>query len=366
MHELSVLSQYMQREEGLLVDNLQKWRALVYSIAKRALLKKTTKNLLERGTIEAYVNDEIERIDTDFLNKYPNKDDRLLSAYNPRAFADFSLDRCSEGDDERQQLLDWHLFRDLARTTSYEESPPDLRDPELTLSLEDAPESSEGDLRRYSLAKRYDNFDWNNAVHSSITCFYNEMKQALDAQLVNKPHQFRNIDLLALDKHIILDVIEFNGDFENGFVDYVPNANFFNRGCPNCFIMEGDILDSNLRQQQILDSIEVLSSVTSLTSRIACVSIILYLRHKMRSHPPSKQRRPQTQFSAAKRLSREERSNIETESPHNIMTVRRNGPSILTVKLQQLALQWMHLAPGLGLDPGVPSNLAREGSLMKQ
>ncbi|CAJ0591161.1 unnamed protein product [Cylicocyclus nassatus] len=74
---------------------------------------------------------------------------------------------------------------------------------------------------------------------------------------------------------------------------------------------------------------------------------------------------PERSFSAANRLSREERSNIKTESLDNIMTVQRNGPSILTVKLQQLALQWMHPAPGLGLDPGMPSNLAREGSLMK-
>ncbi|CAJ0607283.1 unnamed protein product [Cylicocyclus nassatus] len=59
------------------------------------------------------------------------------------------------------------------------------------------------------------------------------------------------------------------------------------------------------------------------------------------------------------------RSNIKTESLDNIMTVQRNGPSILTVKLQQLALQWMHPAPGIGLDPGMPSNLAREDSLMK-
>ncbi|CAJ0596948.1 unnamed protein product [Cylicocyclus nassatus] len=217
MHELSVLSQYMQSEEGLLVDNLQKFFA-------RPLLRRD--------------------------------------------------------DEERQQLLDWHLFRDLARPTFYEESPPDLDNPELTFSLEDAPESSEGDLRHYSLAKRYEDFDWNNAVYSSIERFYDEMKQALDAQLVNKPHEFNSIDLLAFDKHIILDVIEFNGVFENGFVDYVPtNANFFNRGCPSYFIMEGDILDPNLRQQQILDSTEVLSQFCNIPdlkdSMIA--SIILYL-----------------------------------------------------------------------------------------
>ncbi|CAJ0606460.1 unnamed protein product [Cylicocyclus nassatus] len=83
------------------------------------------------------------------------------------------------------------------------------------------------------------------------------------------------------------------------------------------------------------------------------------------SHPPASNADPERSFSAANRLSGEERSNIKTESLDNIMTMQRNGPNILTVKLQQLALQWMHPAPGLGLDPGMPSNLAREGSLMK-
>ncbi|CAJ0594831.1 unnamed protein product [Cylicocyclus nassatus] len=78
---------------------------------------------------------------------------------------------------------------------------------------------------------------------------------------------------------------------------------------------------------------------------------------------PASNADPERSFSAANRLSREERSNIKTESPDNIMTVQRNGLSILTVKLQQIAPQWMHPAPGLGLDPGMPSNLAREGSL---
>ncbi|CAJ0601822.1 unnamed protein product [Cylicocyclus nassatus] len=99
----------------------------------------------------------------------------------------------------------------------------------------------------------------NDAVYPCIIRFYNDMKQAL-AQLVNKPYEFNNIDLPALDKHIILDIIEFNGDFENGFVNYVPtNANFYNRGCPNYFIMEANTLDPNLRQKQILDSTEAFS-----------------------------------------------------------------------------------------------------------
>ncbi|VDN29548.1 unnamed protein product [Cylicostephanus goldi] len=48
----------------------------------------------------------------------------------------------------------------------------------------------------------------NDALYPCNTLFYNEMKQALDAQLVNKPHEFNHIDPLALDKHIILDMIE--------------------------------------------------------------------------------------------------------------------------------------------------------------
>ncbi|CAJ0602701.1 unnamed protein product [Cylicocyclus nassatus] len=317
-----------------------------------------------------YVNDEIERIDTDFLDNYPNQDDRRLLAYKPRAFAEFTLDRYSqsEGDhEERERLLDWHLFRNLARTTSYEESPPDLDNPEVTFSLEDAPESSEVDLRHHSLAKRYEDFDWNNAVYPCIICFYNEMKQALDAQFVNKPHEFNNIDLLALD-NIIHDIIEFNGDFENGFVDYVQTQTSSTEDARAILLWELTHLIQIFVNSKFWIPLKYLFVVyrtllqynkelhvpDEVQQAIKCVLIL-----------PASNADPQRSFSAANRLTREERSTIKRESLDNIMTVQRNGPSILTVELQQLALQWMHPAPGLGLDPGMPSNLAREGSLMK-
>ncbi|CAJ0607646.1 unnamed protein product [Cylicocyclus nassatus] len=206
-------------------------------------------------------------------------------------------------------------------------------------------------------------------------------------------------------------MIEFNGDFENGFVDYVPTkANFFNRGCPSYFIMEADVVDPNLRQQQIMDPIEVevlnqfcnipdlkdsmirfYNAIPASVQRFAkwesnfrehSDSLSFYrtlLQYSNSLHVPDEVQQaikcvlilpasnadPERSISAANRLSREERSNIKTESLDNIMTVQRNGPSILTVKLLQLALQWMHPVPGRGLDPGMPSNLAREGSLMK-
>ncbi|CAJ0603414.1 unnamed protein product [Cylicocyclus nassatus] len=142
--------------------------------------------------------------------------------------------------------------------------------------------------------------------------------------------------------------------------------------------MEADILDPNLRQQQNLYSTEVLSQFCNIPdlkdSMIrfyntihASVQRFAKWESNFREHSdglsfyrtllqyskdlhvpdevqqaiecvlilPASNADPERSFSAANRLSREERSNIKTESLDNIMMVQRNGPSILTVKLQQ-------------------------------
>ncbi|RCN24732.1 hypothetical protein ANCCAN_29566 [Ancylostoma caninum] len=80
---------------------------------------------------------------------------------------------------------------------------------------------------------------------------------------------------------------------------------------------------------------------------------------------PASNADPERSFSAANRLSREERSNINTDTLDDLMTVQRDGPSLLSVKPEQLAYQWIHPQPALGLSPGKPSTFEKEGSIMK-
>ncbi|CAJ0605316.1 unnamed protein product [Cylicocyclus nassatus] len=68
---------------------------------------------------------------------------------------------------------------------------------------------------------------------------------------------------------------------------------------------------------------------------------------------------------AANRLTKDERSNPATSTLDSLMTIQRDDPSILTVKNQQLAAQWLHPRPDLNLHTGRPSTFGREGSLMK-
>ncbi|CAJ0606328.1 unnamed protein product [Cylicocyclus nassatus] len=75
---------------------------------------------------------------------------------------------------------------------------------------------------------------------------------------------------------------------------------------------------------------------------------------------------PERSFSAANRLTKDEGSNLATSTLDSLMTIQRDGPSILTVKVQQLAAQWLYPRPGLNLHPGQPSTFGRKGSLMKE
>ncbi|EYC43080.1 hypothetical protein Y032_0504g2645 [Ancylostoma ceylanicum] len=74
---------------------------------------------------------------------------------------------------------------------------------------------------------------------------------------------------------------------------------------------------------------------------------------------------PERSFSAANRLSREERSSINTDTLDDLMTVHRDERSLLNVKTEQLSYQWIHSQPALGLSPGKPSIFEKEGSIMK-
>ncbi|CAJ0595747.1 unnamed protein product [Cylicocyclus nassatus] len=216
------------------------------------------------------------------------------------------------------------------------------------------------------------------------------MKEALTLHLASKSHELNHNDLIALDRQIILDVIDFNGDFEGAFAEYVPeNVNFLIRGCPNYVDMETNTPEPRLRQRLIFESIDAIQQCCNIrdlkNSMIQFYNTMPASTRKFSKWPsnfreqsdslhfyrtllqsskemnnpdkveqaikciivlPGSNADPERSFSAANRLSRDERSEIKTETLDHIMTVQRNGPTVLTVKVQQLASQWMHPAPG--------------------
>ncbi|CAJ0598925.1 unnamed protein product [Cylicocyclus nassatus] len=96
--------------------------------------------------------------------------------------------------------------------------------------------------------------------------------------------------------------------------------------------------------QMLLANSDSLQIPVEVVQAIRCVLVV-----------PVSNADPERSFSAANRLTKDERSNLATSTLDSLMTIQRDGPSILTVKIQQLAAQWLHPRPGLNLHPGRPS-----------
>ncbi|CAJ0598083.1 unnamed protein product [Cylicocyclus nassatus] len=418
LQELSLFSLRLQNEEALLIDNIRKWKELYYLIEQYVLSSRTTTRLLERGELKAFdrVRDRYRRIERDELYDYDANsggeewsNNNLLLSYNPRAFQDYNPSVVAEEDsDEREEMLTFKRFRYLEGTP--DEVYTAAGDPEQSFSAEDAPEIDKSALLRFNLGKAYHDFV-STSFQDAAERFYNDVKDQLLARMgETRAHEVHANDLMALEKSTIMDVVDFDGDFDTGFVDYVPSgANYFNRGCPSYIDPVSNALDPQERHRSIYASISALErycNIQNLRSPMirffntipktaktclqwnsgykdmqqsASFYQMLLANYDSLQIPgevvqaikcvlvvPASNADPERSFSAANRLTKDERSNLATSTLDSLMTIQRDGPSILTVKIQQLAAQWLHPRPGLNLHPGRPSTFGREGSLMKE
>ncbi|VDK41269.1 unnamed protein product [Cylicostephanus goldi] len=417
LQELSLFSMRLQNEEALLIDNIRKWRELYYLIA-HVLSSRTTTRLLERGELKAFdtARKKYRRIERGELYSYDANsggeewsNNNLLLSYNPRAFQDHNPSLTAEDDSEEgEEMLASKQFRYIEGIPR--EVYTAARDPEQSFSADDAPEFDKSTLSRFNLGRAYHDFA-STSLQDAAERFYNDVKNQLLARMgETRVHEVQENDLTALEKSTIMDVVDFDGDFDTGFVDYVPSeATYVNRGCPSYINPVSNVLNPQERHLSIYASISALErycNIQNLRSPMirfyntipktakTCLQWNSGYRDMQQSASfyqmllansdslqipdevvqalrcvvvvPASNADPERSFSAANRLTKDERSNLATSTLDSLMTIQRDGPSILTVKIQQLAAQWLHPRPGLNLHQGRPSTFGKEGSLMKE
>ncbi|KAK6038296.1 dimerization domain protein, hAT family, partial [Cooperia oncophora] len=100
--------------------------------------------------------------------------------------------------------------------------------------------------------------------------------------------------------------------------------------------------------QALLNNSDALKIPLVVRQAIKCVLVI-----------PASNADPERSFSAATRLTQSDRNSLGTKSIDALMRVQRDGPSLLTVRPKNLAKQWLNPLPGLQAGRHKPSSLAR-------
>ncbi|KAK6763426.1 hypothetical protein RB195_023939 [Necator americanus] len=325
-------------------------------------------------------------VSDDYFNNYFTSPEQhpagtgLLLGYNPKAFKDYSPSRGGHSEEEEEEqkqpevqeeeqesraMLNIKLFRNLELAEAPAGISLTQEDPDLAYHIEDSPDFDLRQLRTVTLGRVYEATKPTTSVADAAFHFYQDVARALQQHMESgREHELRPSDLIALERQTIIDIVEFAGDFESGFIDYVPSDwNFPDRGCPEYINQEEQRFNPSLRHELILHSIGTLERYCNIAglrepmirfyntiSRALSQhmqwssmrdkkfgSPYLYEQLLKNSHKfgiaeevaqaircvlviPASNADSERSFSAANRLSREERSNINSETLDHLMT----------------------------------------------
>ncbi|KAK6046657.1 hypothetical protein COOONC_15839 [Cooperia oncophora] len=237
-------SEALQDEEALMVDFLSRWRQLSSALEDDSIKTTVYHYLARSGFLQKWDRNR---------NKYVNPDQKFLRDYcmgrtmqhhsdegltpfdhlglNPRKFPDCRAVEPPSSDEHRTETADplrVQMFRNPAiiHESYSEQHSSDSAPPKEDATIEDS----------FTLAKVYRHQIMATCqTESLIDNFYTEIHAKLGhymdfrRRITEAPSYFP----YALDRHILLDIIECNGDYEN-FKDCVlPNTSRENRGYPD-------------------------------------------------------------------------------------------------------------------------------------
>ncbi|KHJ79494.1 dimerization domain protein, hAT family [Oesophagostomum dentatum] len=349
--------------------------------------------------------------------------------YRPRAFPDFDAGTCDTSTPEdridSESLLSDQQFRSSGALHASHVRMSEIKtdDPELAFQVDDSPEFDFASVGMANLATAYRNFLRNGdgdstpdtSAQKPFAELIKELYSSIRSLLLNR---FENAAVrtevhrntfYALDKFILLDIAEMNADFEKNFPSYVPkDTTAKGHGYP-LYIRENDnAINPQMRQMLIEQSIDLLSTycnvpgayadfvhfynslnftissfqqwpktIKSDRSSVTLYQIFLNNQAHFRISRklakimqcvlviPASTGDAERSFSAANRLSAGERSNMKTKTLDSLMTIQRNGPSVLTVKPESLVKQWVQPLKGLELSPRKLSSSSSGQSTLK-
>ncbi|KAK6019546.1 hypothetical protein OSTOST_14817 [Ostertagia ostertagi] len=246
---LARLSEALQDEEALMVDYLSRWRHLDSLLEHEALKDDVYDYLAHCGFLYMWDHERHKFVDADlnFLKNYytpystphstavDGPSENFL-AYNPSMFSDFSLKEVDKLE-ELHRMNTAHLRRiQFFRNVNTGYSPG---------------EQGSTDLRRYYL-----DITVLPKPEAQINQFYNDLRTSFRHHMTPSkyPTEAHKYFPYALDRHIILDIIECNGDYEAFKNCDLPGVTAASRGYPEYVDEEGNV-DKGKRDRLILMSI---------------------------------------------------------------------------------------------------------------
>ncbi|KAK5973359.1 hypothetical protein GCK32_017599 [Trichostrongylus colubriformis] len=410
---LARLSEELQDYEALLVDYLSRWRH--FDRLFQLTIKNEVYDYLARSGILILWDAKYRKVsvDPEYLRTYYTPPEESPSSkaslcYDLSAFPDYRkvlLEELSEDPQSkktREEKLRSRIkkFRDLddLETLSADDFTQRQHDPSELLTASE-------------LGRAYTPLTQTLQADSLIDALYNDVRASFRYYMAPGRRETEAAVYFpyALDKHIILDIIECNGDYEYFSNECVlSDTDPANRGYPE-YIDEIGNLDKSRRHDLIMKSIAAIEKYCALPGVQAHImnfyNTLAGAVRKLDTWPtnfrdektsvrfyqtllnegdsleipdlvlqaikcilviPASNADPERSFSTINRLTKGERSNLGTETLDNVMMIHRNGPSVLTIQPKNLAHQWMKPLPGLQLQDHLPSTLERTDSFMKQ
>ncbi|KAK6025205.1 hypothetical protein OSTOST_08905 [Ostertagia ostertagi] len=339
---LARLSEALQDEEALMVDYLSRWRHLDSLLEHEALKDDVYDYLAHCGFLYMWDHERHKFVDADlnFLKNYytpystphstavDGPSENFL-AYNPSMFSDFSLKEVDKLE-ELHRMNTAHLRRiQFFRNVNTGYSPG---------------EQGSTDLRRYYL-----DITVLPKPEAQINQFYNDLRTSFRHHMTPSkyPTEAHKYFPYALDRHIILDIIECNGDYEAFKNCDLPGVTAASRGYPEYVDEEGNV-DKGKRDRLILMSITDIQENCSLPEA----------RGPFFDFYNSIARTARTSNTWPTDL-RSDKNSIRLYK-----TLLDNGEALKIPP--PLVHQWTKPRPGLKLKPHLPSSTERQGSLMKE
>ncbi|VDL65643.1 unnamed protein product [Nippostrongylus brasiliensis] len=282
LEHLTRISEALQNEESLLVDFLMRWRHLHFLLENQQIKHNVYRDLLKGRTLQLVdsATRRVQNVELDYLQNYytshPTSSSadsapiNFILAYNPKMFSDYNkhkqvdkMDEVLRDATEGSRAL--KHFRNLNAAGSDQEEEPDVN-LGFSYHTEDAPDFDIGRLESLALGKVYSDGTGTLAAQNHIDAFYDEVKMSLKKHMTSSRSTEATEDFpYALDRHIILDVIECGGDFEHFNNCVLNGTSRESRGYPS-YINEDGVVDTTARKALIINSIESIKRYCNLPS----------------------------------------------------------------------------------------------------
>ncbi|CAJ0589710.1 unnamed protein product [Cylicocyclus nassatus] len=411
LRKVSSLSLLFQNTDSMAIDAIEATRATTQSLIDGSLKNDLHQELMAyKSVINVYDGKHLKRVDEQFLMNYyeilENSQARKWRlVYLPESFKDFKkkveVDFTNEEIEERSRLLSYKIFTTSEGSSSESglEDIIDLDSSSLHFYQDSSPDVNFDVPLNFGLGSTFRDFllhlgekTVQKEAEDLYTNTYTSIIRKFGEQLI--PGNL----FVAVDRHIILDIIDFDGDFRTEWDNYIPpNATFSNRGYP-LYIGLRNEYHTSVRRDLMNESIRLLEKYCVVSAlKEALYSFYSTLHEKVESLEqwpedlrndksskriykkllefqeklnmpeevemvlkcilviPSSNADSERTFSTANRLTAGERSSLSTKTINTMMHIQRNGPNLLTLEPSQLAYQWVHPLPGLGLRSGVHS-----------